>query len=216
MKKRTLLTLVLSLAMVLTSISSVFAAPPEKTKEAIAPDIQSMTSLKDEVSAEAFAKALVDQVGVGKYKLMDTATLKTKLDKGEKMVIVDTMPESWWAQRHIPTAINQVVGGNGTTNAPKYEISKDEGTALLKKVNAAVPKKTVTKWYNKKTKKWQTKSLQRSTVASPKKLKFLTRLLQLWYTADSLSASARTRLLCTSKSRALQMYIVMLAESLLG
>ena len=172
MKKKTLLlTLVLALAMVCSSISMVFAAPPEKTKEAITPDIQSMSDLKDEVSAETFASALANQVAEGKYKLMDTATLKTKLDNGDKMVIVDTMPEGWWTQRHIPTAISQVVGGPNKDKAPKYEISDQEKKDLLKKVNAAVPKKTITQYYNKKTKKWQDKKPAKKYIGKTRKAK---------------------------------------------
>lgn len=178
-RKSIFLTLVLALAMVVTSISSVFAAAPptEETKAAISPEIQSMTSLKDEVSAEAFAVALANQVAAGKYKLMDTATLKTKLDakisnpQKNKMVVVDTMPAAWYSDRHIPTAINQVVGGDGTANAPLYKISDSEKKNLLKKVNAAVGKKTITKWYNKKTKKWTTVKPAKKYRGKSKKVK---------------------------------------------
>ena len=173
MKKKTmLLTLVLALAMVLTSISSVFAAAPptDKTKAAITPDIQSMTDLKDEVSAETFASALATQVVEGKYKLIGTEALKAKLDKGDKMVIVDTMPEAWWVQRHLPGAINQVIGGPNKDKAPKYEISSDEAKALLSKVSAAAGKKTITKWYNKKTKKWVTKKPAKKYRGKSKKM----------------------------------------------
>lgn len=178
-RKSIFLTLVLALAMVVTSISSVFAAAPptDETRAAIDESLQSMTSLKDEVTAETFAVALANQVVEGKYKLMDTATLKTRLDaklsnpQKNKMVIVDTMPEPWWADRHIPTAINQVVGGNGTANAPLYKISAQEKKDLLKKVNAAVGKKTVTKWYNKKTKKWTTVKPAKKYRGKSKKVK---------------------------------------------
>jgi rhodanese-related sulfurtransferase len=169
MKKRTfILSLVLSLALVFSAFTSLFAAGPatEATKKAIVDaKVQSVPTLKNEVDAEAFAKALYDQATEGKYQLIDTATLKNELGK---VVIIDTMPEAWYNQRHIPGAVCQIVGAN---NGPEFKILPEEKTALLKTAKAAVGKKTVTKWYNKKTKKWTTKKPAKKYRGKSKKVK---------------------------------------------
>ncbi|MBQ3370994.1 MAG: rhodanese-like domain-containing protein [Mogibacterium sp.] len=158
MKKRTiLLTLVLSLAMVLTSISSVFAAAPptDVTRKAIEEaEVQSAPTIKNEVDAETFAKALYDQTKLGKYELMDTATLKKNLDSGTKMAVVDVMPQGWFNCRHIPGAVCAVVGAN---NKPEFKILDEEKAPLLAAVKSKVGTKKVTYYWNAKTKKWVTK-----------------------------------------------------------
>ena len=167
MKKRTLvLSLVLSLALVLSAFTSVFAAaaPTDATRKAIV-DAKVQTKISNEVEAEAFAKTLHDQVTEGKYQLIDTAELKNELGK---VVIIDTMPEAWYNQRHIPGAVCQIVGAN---NGPEFKILPEEKTALLKTAKAAVGKKTVTKWYNKKTKKWTTKKPAKKYRGKSKKVK---------------------------------------------
>lgn len=167
MKKRTLvLSLVLSLALVLSAFTSVFAAaaPTDATRKAIV-DAKVQTKISNEVEAEAFAKTLHDQVTEGKYQLIDTAELKNELGK---VVIIDTMPEAWWAQRHIPGAVCQIVGAN---NGPEFKILPEEKTALLKVAKNAVGTKTVTKWYNKKTKKWTTKKPAKKYRGKSKKVK---------------------------------------------
>ena len=173
MKKRTfILSLVLSLALVFSAFTSVFAAAPatEATKAAIEKSgIQCTQKIKNEVDAEKIAKMLNDEVTDGGYKLIDTADLSAAVKSNKKMVIIDTMPESWWAQRHIPGAICQIVGAMDSDN--RFPIKPEEKSELLKKAKAAVGTKTVTKWYNKKTKKWTTKKPAKKYRGKSKKVK---------------------------------------------
>lgn len=173
MKRRTaLLSLVLTLALVFGAFQSVFAAsgaPTDATRQAIVDaKVQCIQVMKNEVDAEAIAKGLCDQVEAGGYKLIDTATLKKQIDKKEKMVIVDTMPEGWWSQRHIPGAICSIVGAN---NGPEFKILSAEKKALLKAVKKAAGTKKVTKYYNTKTKKWTTKKPAKKYIGKTKKVK---------------------------------------------
>ena len=163
MKKKTLLTLVLALAMTVSMVSAVFAAdeatgaPTEVTKQAIIDAgvqcSQKIAAGKGEVTAEAIALRLMDTTADGGYGLIDTETLTGIVkDKGD-VVIVDTMPQGWFDQRHIPGAICSEVGKTG----PAFEFEGTQKDDLYKAVKAAVGTKKVTKWYNKKTKKWTTK-----------------------------------------------------------
>ena len=124
MKKRSaILSLVLALAMVACMFTSVFAAgaPTKVTKKAIKDaGVQSVTTMKNEVDAEAFAKALCDQVKVSKYKLVDTATLKTWVDK-KSAVVIDTMPQGWFVNRHIPGAVQATAGGEDGSKGPSVQ-----------------------------------------------------------------------------------------------
>ncbi len=186
MKKKTaLLTLVLALAMVLSSISSVFASAPapQETIDAIqaanvhvSQRIAKAESGKDELTAEDIAINLHNEIVKGKYKVVDTDGLLKLQAKYKKLPIIDTMPAGWWAQRHIPGAYNQIVGAN---NGPAFEIiTKDKATAdqpredapllaLAKKVTGA---KQITKYYNKKTKKWVTKKPAKKYLGKSKKV----------------------------------------------
>lgn len=161
MKKRTvILSLTLAFAMIFCSFQAVFAAgaPTDATRKAIADaGVQCVQKINNEVDAEKIAINFAGEVAEGGYALVDTATLKAWIDNKEDIVVVDAMPESWWTQRHIPTAICSVVGA---MNSPKFEILPEEETALLNAVKAAVGTKKVTKYYNKKTKKWQTKKIK--------------------------------------------------------
>lgn len=150
MKKRTLiLSLVLSLTMVMASVSFAFADIPKD-------GIQSLPTLSNEVDCENFAMTLYDQATSGKYKLVNAAKLKGWIDSNKKMVVIDTMPAGWYGKYHIPTALNQVVGG-GPENGPTFDFQKGEKAALLK---LAKDNCKVKKYYNKKTKKWQTKKIK--------------------------------------------------------
>lgn len=157
MKKRSaILSLVLALAMVACMFTSVFAAgaPTKVTKKAIKDaGVQSVTTMKNEVDAEAFAKALCDQVKAGKYKLVDTATLKTWVDK-KSAVVIDTMPKGWFVNRHIPGAVQATAGGEDGSKGPLFKMTSAEKRALY---NTA--KKGCTQYYNKTTKKWQNKKI---------------------------------------------------------
>lgn len=157
-RKAKILALTLAFVLGLGTFTSVFAAtgaPTDATREAIAEaKVQCIQVIKNEVDAEGVAKDLHDQVVEGKYKLIDTKTLKAKMDAKQKMVIIDTMPNAWWANRHIPGAICSIVGAN---NGPKFVILPAEKTALLKAVTAKVGTKKVKYYWNSKKKKWVTK-----------------------------------------------------------
>ncbi len=149
MKKKTLImSLVLSLALVMCSFSVAFADVPKD-------GIESLPTLSNEISCESFAMDLYNQATSGDYKLVDTATLNKWINK-KSMVLIDTMPAGWYSQYHIPTALNQVVGG-GPENKPEFKFQKGEKEALLKLVKKNCK---VKKYYNKKTKKWQKKKIK--------------------------------------------------------
>ena len=153
MKKRTLvLSLLLTLALVFGSFSSVFAAEKtgpatEGTKVAIEKSgIQTTKKFTNEVGAESYSINFVKEVLKGKYKVIGTSGVKKAVKKGDA-VIIDTMPAGWFNGRHVPGAINCVVGA---MNAPKFKILSAEKKALKK-----AAKKACTEYYNEKTKKWQ-------------------------------------------------------------
>jgi rhodanese-related sulfurtransferase len=146
-KKTTIFALVLSFVLVFGAFQSVFAAFPES-------GIETLLTTKNEVDVERVAMKLNSETAEGKYKLVDTDTLKTWVDNGNKMLIVDTMPAGWFAQRHIPGAVNAFAPLEGET------YTKEDKANLLKQVKAFSGTKKVTKYYNKKTKKWQTKKIK--------------------------------------------------------
>lgn len=167
MKKRsTILSLVLAVTLVFCMSVSVFAEEPVDPSTVDTSTVQSYKDfvdensgiVKSEVNYETFAMALANQTVEGKYKLVDTKTLKEWLDKGEKMVVIDTMPGGWYAKHHIPTALSSVVGG-GAENGPAFLFQDGEKEALDKLIKEKCSK-SVKKYYNKKTKKWQTKKIK--------------------------------------------------------
>lgn len=94
MKKRNVLALALALVMSVGMSSSVFAA----TWSGNAPK---------ENDVEKVTYHFMDEVKSGKYKLVDTKDLKNWVDKGDKMIIVDTMPAAAsYNKQHVPGAIN--------------------------------------------------------------------------------------------------------------
>jgi rhodanese-related sulfurtransferase len=156
-KKSLLLVLALVVTLVFGTFQSVFATtgkPTDVTREAIEKaGVQCVQKIHNEVEAEAIAKTFAEEVVAGKYKLIDTATLAKELNSG--IVIIDTMPESWWELRHIPGAICQIVGANDGAN--RFPIQPEEAKALVEKAKAACGA-TETKYYwNSKSKKWVTK-----------------------------------------------------------
>jgi len=161
MKKKTLIvSLLLTLALVFGSFTSVFAAektgaPTDVTRAKIVESgIQTVKKFNNEFGADLFSIHFATEVLTGKYKLIDTAGVKKSVAKKDA-VIVDTMPEGWWSARHIPGSINAVTGA---MNGPEFKILANEKKDLLKKVNKACGKKKY--YYNKKTKKWQSKKIK--------------------------------------------------------
>ena len=138
-RKATVLALVLAFVLSFGSFS-VFAgvgAPTDDTRAAIEKaGVQSVKTIKNEVNAEAFATDLVYQVNKGKYKLVSTAKLKKWVDK-KSAVVVDTMPAGWFAQRHIPGAVQATAGGEDGSKGPAFLMTKAEKKKLLKVVKKA-------------------------------------------------------------------------------
>ena len=64
-----------------------------------------------ELAAEEAAMNLVRDVVSGEYDLISTEDIKKKLDAGEDMVIIDTMPEDSYRKNHIPGALGAVLPG---------------------------------------------------------------------------------------------------------
>lgn len=157
--KSGILALTLALALILGSITAVFAATgpaTDATKEAIkSSGIQCSKKIEQgngEATAESIAIRLHDTTVDGGYNLIDTATLAKMVEDKEDIVIVDTMPnEDWYAMRHIPGAICSEVGKKG----PAFEFEGTQAADLLKAVNKAVGKKTYKYYWNGK--KWTTK-----------------------------------------------------------
>lgn len=59
-----------------------------------------------ELETEKLALKFYNDVNRGGYKLISTDKLKESLDKGEKMILVDTMPyEDSFKKNHIPGAV---------------------------------------------------------------------------------------------------------------
>lgn len=135
MKKRnSLIALVLVLVLSLGTFQPVFAGAGLDTSK-----------VGDEVNVETVSMDLYKDTVAGKYKLINTATLKRWQNKKVKMVIVDTMPEGWFAQRHIPGAINAFAPlkkPNTQENFTKKQFAAYE-KALVKAVKKAC-KETVT------------------------------------------------------------------------
>lgn len=137
--KRKATVLALALAFVLSFGSfSVFAGvglPTEETKKAVQ-GVQSTATIKGEVDAELFAMDLYKQTKKGKYKLVSTAKLMKWVNK-KSAVVVDTMPEAWFVQRHIPGAVQATAGGEDTSKGPAFLMTKAEKKKLLKVVKKA-------------------------------------------------------------------------------
>ena len=157
MKKRvTILGIVLALALVFGSFSSVFAAFPDN-------GIETSQKIKSEVDAERIALNFLNEVKTGKYKTINTADLKADLDAGKNMLLVDTMPEGWYAMRHVPTAVNAFAPlkekDEAAADPREQAYSAEDKKILLDQVKAYSGTKSVKykQYYNKKTKKWVTK-----------------------------------------------------------
>ena len=73
----------------------------------VAPDVKPHS----ELGAEEAALNLVRDVASGGYDLISTEDIKKKLDAGEDMVIIDTMPEDSYDKNHIPGALGAVLPG---------------------------------------------------------------------------------------------------------
>lgn len=125
MKKRMpkLMALVLTLALCLGSVQSVFAV---NTYSGVSED-----------KAEEVTYTFHNDVVAGKYKLVNTETLKSWVESNAPMVVVDTMPAgSSYNKGHVPGAIN-LVAGTGAGEAA-YNFTPEQKKTLLAGVKEAV------------------------------------------------------------------------------
>lgn len=151
MKKRSLIiALAISVAMCFGAFQSVFA--------------DTWSEKPTEKQVEDVTYHFMDEVNEGKYKVVSTDTLKSWIDKGTKMVIVDTMPaESSYNKRHVPGAIN--------AEAPMKEedYSAEQKANLIKQLPTKTVKKTTWKKVSKSTYKKLGKSSRKVKTVKGKK-----------------------------------------------
>ena len=128
MKKRMpkLMALVLTLALCFGSVESVFAAG---TYDGV-----------DERDLESKVYKFMEDTKKGGYDVVKTDTLKSWIDKGDDMVIVDTMPDDSYNGGHVPTAVGSVVGHPDDY----YKFENDTQKKNFKEmVESQIPNKTV-------------------------------------------------------------------------
>lgn len=171
-KKSVIISFVLSLALIMGTFSTAFAAAPptDATREAIVKaGIQCVQKITDEVSAEKIAIKFAEDVAIGGYGLASTDEVKSLLGDA---VILDTMPQGWYGAHHIPGAICSQAGDRWTEDETgSFEVfSKDQRDAMLSKIKEAVGTKKVTKYQNKKTKKYITAKAYKKLSSAKKKL----------------------------------------------
>lgn len=168
MKKRNVLAFALALVMSVGMSSSVFAATWDKTPT--------------ENDVERVTYQFMKETKDGKYKLANTAEVKSWVDGHEKMIVVDTMPAaSSYNKQHVPGAINAEVG------MKKEQVTSAQLTNLEKQVKPLLSKKTVKKttWVkvSKKTYKKLKKS-NRKTKKSKKKVYYYKKVVKKSVVAD--------------------------------
>ena len=168
MKKRNVLALALALVMSVGMSSSVFAATWDKTPT--------------ENDVERVTYQFMKETKEGKYKLADTAQVKSWVDGHEKMIVVDTMPApASYNKQHVPGAINAEVG------MKEEQVTSEQLTNLEKQVKPLLSKKTVTKttWtkVSKKTYKKLKKS-NRKTKKIKKKVYYYKKVVKKSVVAD--------------------------------
>ena len=177
MKKRSvIISVVLSLALMMGTFTTVFAAPPtDATRAAIDKSgIRTVLKVTDELTAENFSIKFAEDVAIGGYGLANTDDVKAMM---KDAVILDTMPEAWYNNHHVPGAICSVAGDRWTEDEKgSFEVfDEKERTALKAKVKEAVGTKSVIKYKNKKTKQTITaKAYKKLSKAKKKNYKKVT------------------------------------------
>lgn len=168
MKKRNVLALALALVMSVGMSSSVFAATWDKTPT--------------ENDVERVTYQFMKETKDGKYKLANTAEVKSWVDGHEKMIVVDTMPAaSSYNKQHVPGAINAEVG------MKKEQVTSAQLTNLEKQVKPLLSKKTVKKTTYVKVSKKTYKKLKKSnrkTKKSKKKVYYYKKVVKKSVVAD--------------------------------
>lgn len=94
-----------------------------------------------ETQVEKVTYQFMKETQAGKYKLVDTAEMKSWVDKGEKMIVVDTMPAGSYntSNGHIPGAINS------ETPMTEAEYKPEQKSDLTSQVEKLLPNKKVKK-----------------------------------------------------------------------
>jgi rhodanese-related sulfurtransferase len=101
MKKGLILLLTLAMSV------AVFAGCSSNTGTSTTPAKTVGTAVDgNEVSIETAAIKLVNATKAGGYNLVSTADLKSWVDSGKQMVVIDTMPASTFADGHVKGAVN--------------------------------------------------------------------------------------------------------------
>ena len=134
MKKSTILSIVLALALCIGAATTAFAAGgyivPLRTAKVDAEGQNVMNGtefITDETVVEDAAIALVRDRREGHYALWDVDKVKEKIDNKADIVIIDTMPADFYnGKGHIPTA------KNAETPLKGDEFTKAQKKALLK------------------------------------------------------------------------------------
>lgn len=88
----------------------------------------------NEVAVETQYFNNVEMQKDGKYKVIDTATMKKWIDSGKKIVLIDAMPATQWTAAHIPGAVN-CEAPMGKWMDKKFAWGEGQKTALKKAVN---------------------------------------------------------------------------------
>lgn len=101
---------------------------------------------EQEVKLEQSAVQLAQEAQQGGYQLLTVAELKTRMDKGEELVIIDTMPyEDSYKKEHIPGAKNfafvkeakagdnwsEIVEGSGTPEQFQALLGEDKARPVV-------------------------------------------------------------------------------------
>ena len=124
-RKGIILALVVSVVLCFSGFQSVFAA--------------TFSEKPNEKQVETVTYQFINEWKDGGYKLVDTDTLHSWVEKKDKMIVIDTMPAAAsYNKQHVPDAIN--------SEAPMTE-DKYTDTAkadLLGQVNKLLPSKNVT------------------------------------------------------------------------
>lgn len=119
MNKKLIAALALTLSLALTVGCSAKAAT------------SSVGTAKDgnEIKIEKAAIKLVNAVQKGGYELVSTDELNKKVEAGDDMIVIDTMPADFYAKGHVPGAQNAVMPKTGLADATDAE--KEAFAALL-------------------------------------------------------------------------------------
>jgi len=109
MKLKHLLLSLAIMALLVGALSGCSSSEPKKTTG---------TSVDgNEMKIEAAAFSLIKAQQEAGYQLVDTATLKSWVDEGKDMIVIDTMPKDFYGKGHVPGALNAEMPATGLADA---------------------------------------------------------------------------------------------------